>query len=473
MLPENFRRQLMDKALDLLNDAEQMFAAAHTLGYLKPAQAVTPLLTHLEATEWSDWVALMALLQIGTEEAFDALETALGEIGVRLSLSDQQAGTDNQEEVRQTRNELYGALSEVRVRGFQHCPLDKIVPFLTRLLEHPNYYVRSEAIQSLGHLGACETALAIVQSVRHSAGWSSMDIRQALHEFGAQIAVEPILTLVNDPTTLDTVLSVAIEALGVSRDERVLEPLSRSITQRRFLFEVIQALGNTRLPGAIPLLVQILQDKTIISTNQGLLTREHLENMAIENLGKLQHPDAFEPVERFTRTNLPKVWHASVIALAASDGERALPLLQELWELDPEMRKTILGAFLWIGSDSATNKILDLLSPFDGAKAEMLASTLGYGRGLDSIFGTKFHIGVFEQTDDRLVALIDSYFDEMHPESMLRALFAMEYIATPPARQLLERIASNAKYDIPRPGVQPGSCSQKLCTHLDIDRPLC
>ena len=45
----------------------------------------------------------------------------------------------------------------------------------------------------------------------------------------------------------------------------------------------------------------------------------------------------------------------------------------------------------------------------------------------------------------------------MHPESMLRALFAMEYIATPPARQLLERIANNAKYDIPRPGAQPPS----------------
>jgi HEAT repeat protein len=61
---------------------------------------------------------------------------------------------------------------------------------------------------------------------------------------------------------------------------------------------VIQALGNTRLPGAIPLLVQILQDKTITSTNQGSLTREHLENMAIENLGRLQHPNAFEPDAR-------------------------------------------------------------------------------------------------------------------------------------------------------------------------------
>ncbi len=456
-LPASFRWQLRDKALALLNDSEQMFAAAHTLGFLKATQAVAPLLTHLETTEWCDWVALLALLQFGTQEAFDALKTALGELGIKLSLSEQQVSTGSQEEVRQTCNDLYGVLSQVRVRGLQHCPLDKIVPFLSHLLEHPNYYVRSEAIQSLGHLGACETALAIVQSVQYGAGWSRMEIHQALHTFGTQIAIEPILALVNDPSTPDTVLSVAIEALGVSRDERVLEPLSTFITQRRFLFEVIQALGNTRLPGAIPILVQILQDKTITSTNQGSLSRENLENMAIENLGKLQHPNAFEPVEQFTRTNLPIVWYASISALAASDGERALPLLQELWELDPEKHKAILEALLWIGSKAATNKILELLSPFDGEKAALLASALSFGRGLVGFASTTYRIGMFESTDDRLVTIIDTYFDEMTPDGMLRALFAMEYIATPPARQLLERIAGNPKYDIPRPNTPPAS----------------
>ncbi|HEY6287443.1 MAG TPA: hypothetical protein VIX20_17375, partial [Ktedonobacteraceae bacterium] len=67
-LSESFRRQLLDKALNLLQDTDRMQAAAHTLGYLKTRQAVTPLLAHLEAIEWNDWVALMALLHIGTQE---------------------------------------------------------------------------------------------------------------------------------------------------------------------------------------------------------------------------------------------------------------------------------------------------------------------------------------------------------------------------------------------------------------------
>jgi len=456
-LPEDFRRQLMDKALALLNDTEQKFAAAHTLGYLRPAQTVTPLRTHLEATEWSDWVALLALLQIGTKEAFDVLETALGELGKRLLLNDQLIGTDSQEEVRQTHNELYGVLSQVRMRGLQHCSLDKIVPFLTRLLDHPNYHVRSEAIQSLENLGACETALAIVQSAQYDPEWSHFHIHQALHAFGTQIAIEPILALIDDPSTPDAVVSVAIEALGVSRDDRVLKPLSAFITQRRFLFEVIHALGNTRLARAIPLLVQVLQDKTITSSNQASLSRETLEDMAIENLGKLHHPDAFEPVEQFTRSHMPSVQFAPISALVASGGERAIPLLEELWERDPEKRRVILEALLWIGSTVATSKILQLLSPFNGEKIALLASALSFGSGFVANTTITFHIGVFESTDDRLVALIDTYFDEMTPDGMLRALFAMRYIATPPARQLLERIASNPNYDIPRPNNSPDS----------------
>jgi hypothetical protein len=64
---------------------------------------------------------------------------------------------------------------------------------------------------------------------------------------------------------------------------------------------------------------------------------------------------------------------------------------------------------------------------------------------------------MFESTDDRLLAIIATYFDEMTPDGMLRALLAMKYVATPPAHQLLERIVSNPKYDIPQLNTPPAS----------------
>lgn len=151
------------------------------------------------------------------------------------------------------------------------------------------------------------------------------------------------------------------------------------------------------------------------------------------------------------------VWYTSISALAASGGERAIPLLDELWELNPEKRTTILRALLWIGTDTATDKILELLSPLDGEKATLLTMALSRGSGLDFITGNTYSAGNLGSTDDRLVAIIDTYFDELDFEATWHALMAMKYIATPRARQLLERIASNSAYEIPLSNTTLGS----------------
>jgi HEAT repeat protein len=320
-LPERFRCQLLEKALALLQDPVQMGslhdAAAHTIGYLKAEQAITPLLSYLKATEWCRWVAMLALIRIGTQEAFTALEIALGEIGERISTSDRQLSKakdsmDDQKEDRQIRDELVIALSIVRTHSFYHSSLHVIVPFLARLLEHPNMYVRHEAIQSLGELGAYETALAITRSRSPDALIPGFGIAETLTVFGSHIDIEPILALVNDPTTPEMVVRDAIKALGVSRDKRVLEPLSVFIAQGRFLFEVIQALRDSGLHEAIPLLVRVLEDDSMDDSTESSLSRANLEYFAVENLGKLQHHDAFAPIELYARKHLPTVGHMTL-----------------------------------------------------------------------------------------------------------------------------------------------------------------
>jgi HEAT repeat protein len=285
-----------------------------------------------------------------------------------------------------------------------------------------------------------------------------LGIMEALIAFGAQIDVEPILALVNDPSTSDMVLCDAIFALGVSRDKRVLESLSTFIAQHRFLFQTIQALGYTYLLEAIPLLVRVLEDDTIDCTSQGSLSRENLDDFVIEHLGKLQHPDAFEPIELYARKHLPIVGHMTINALVASDGERAIPFLHEVWKFDPEKRKTILRALLWIGTRIATDKIIELLQPIDGEKTTLLANALWNGRGLDFITGTMCRVGILEAVDSRLVAIIAAHFDEMAFDGMWQAIIAMKYIGTLAARQLLELIADDPKYEeIPFPNATPGS----------------
>jgi HEAT repeat protein len=462
-LPAHFRHQLLNKALALLQVPEQMYAAAHAIGYLKAEQAVAPLLSHLETTEWSNWVALLTLVAIGTEEAFNALEIAFGRIGEKISAIDQRWSSTtsspyDQEVDRQARNELYGILEVVRGRGIQHCPSKKITPFLVRLLEHPNAHVRFEAIQSIRHLGASDAALALIKS-RPCDDWRpGFGIAEALTAFGRQIDIEPILALANDPTTPEMVVRDAIKALGVSRDKRVLEPLSAFIAQRRFLFEVIQALGDTELLEAIPLLIRVLEDDSIVGNAESFLNRENIEYFVVEELGKLQHPEAFEPVERYARKHLPTVGHMTLSALVATGGERAIPCLQEIWECDPDKRETNLRGLLWIGTTTAIDKVIELLQPIDGEKAALLAHALSNGRGLDFITGTMYSVGILEAIDSRLVAILDVHFDEMAFDGKWRAIIAMKYIANHAACQLLVRIATDPKYgEVLFPNARPGS----------------
>jgi hypothetical protein len=51
---------------------------------------------------------------------------------------------------------------------------------------------------------------------------------------------------------------------------------------------------------------------------------------------------------------------------------------------------------------------------------------------------------VIGSTDDQLVAIVNTYFDEIANEGKFRALMTMKCIGTARARQFLERIASSA-----------------------------
>jgi HEAT repeat protein len=62
---------------------------------------------------------------------------------------------------------------------------------------------------------------------------------------------------------------------------------------------------------------------------------------------------------------------------------------------------------------------------------------------------------VYDWIDDQLVGILDKYVDEMGTEDKLAVIFALEYIATPSARQLLERIAADPHYDIQRSSNSP------------------
>lgn len=451
-LSQSFRHRLIQTALTLLNGPEHASDAAHSLGYLKYEQAIEVLFTYLIETSYCDWVAIGALLHMQTEASFDRVEIALTEIGKGLNLKDQQSITSrfptNPEEDAPTRYDLYDVLDYVRVYGAQQCSREKIIPFLTRLLSHTNEYVRLMAVRSLGHLGAAETIPAIIQSKQSETKNPTMGITETLYEFGTQIDVDPLIVLINT-SSIPEHITYLIRALGLSRDRRAIEILKVFLKKPDFLANVVIALGDSTLPEAIPLLAQILESKKISFRGSGI-DRERLDYMIVDSLGKLQHPSAFQVLEKFAQQKLPVVWPETIGALAASGGEQAIPFLHQVWELDVKNHQYIIQALLWIGTNAAADKIKELLAPYSLEKAILLAKAVGHGKSLLLSIGRSRSNMVYDWIDDQLVDILDQYVDEMSAEDKLTVIFALEYIAVPSTRQLLERIASDPHYGILR-----------------------
>ena len=457
--PQGFRHRLAQTGLALLSDPERASDAAHTLGYLKYEQATDALFTYLVSTEYCDWAALGALLHMQTEASFERVEIALGELGKRLDLKDQQGVTGsfpaNSDEDTPTRSELYWALDYIRVYGAQQCSREKIISFLTKLLSYQNEYVRYMAVKSLGHLGAAETVLAMIQSKQSETKNPTMGITETLYELGTQIDVGPIIALVDAPSVSENELHLFIRALGLSRDKRAIDVLKVFLRKPQFVVSVVIALGESTQPDAVPLLVQTLESKKVNFRGSGVKNREMLDYMIVESLGKLQNPSAFPELEKFAQQKLPVVWVETISALAATGGERAIPFLHQAWELDVKNRKYIIQALSWIGTKAAIDKIKELLAPYDIEKAILLAKAVSPGGSILLPMGESRSSMVYDWIDDQLVGMLDKYVDEINTEDKLTVIFALEHITTPAAQRLLERIASDPHYDIQRSSGSP------------------
>ncbi|HLZ80791.1 MAG TPA: hypothetical protein VKP04_04105 [Ktedonobacteraceae bacterium] len=457
--PQVFRKNLAQTALALLHDPEHASDATHTLGYLKYDQATDSLFTYLVGTEYCDWAALGALLHMQTEASFERVEIALSELGKRLDLKDQQGVTGrfpaNPEEDTPTRDELYWALDYIRVYGAQQCSREKIIPFLTKRLSHQNEYVRHMAVKSLGHLGAAETVLAIIQSKQSETKNPTMGITETLYELGTQIDVEPIIALMNTSSVSENELHLFIRVLGLSHDKHAIDVLKVFLRRPQFVVSVVIALGESTLPDAVPPLVQTLESKKIDLRGSGVKDKDGLDHMIVESLGKLQYPSAFPALEKFAQQKLPAISVGTISALATTGGERAIPFLHQAWELDVKNRKYIIEALSWIGTKAATDKIKELLDPYNMEKAILLAKAVSPGGSILLIIGQSRSSMVYDWIDDQLVSMLDKYVDEMNTEDKLTIIFALEHITTPAAQRLLERIASDPHYDIQRSSGSP------------------
>ena len=167
------------------------------------------------------------------------------------------------------------------------------------------------------------------------------------------------------------------------------------------------------MPEAVPLLVQVLEARRVDLSGSSLKNKDRLDYMIIDMLGKLQYPGAFGAIEKFAQQKLPAIWITTIHALAAAGGEKAIPFLRQVWELDTENQQYIIQALLWIGTSTAANIIKELLAPSTQETAVLLAKALSHSRHLLLSGGSSRSDMFYDRVDDQLIAILDTYVDGM------------------------------------------------------------
>jgi HEAT repeat protein len=192
------------------------------------------------------------------------------------------------------------------------------------LLQDQDWVVRREAVVTLGEMGDERCVQPLVRAL-HDGDWQ---VREAAVESLGMIgspAVEPLLKQIRNWDVRKFVL----RALGKMKDERVLEPLIGQLRSDEFKEDATEALTELGKP-AVGHLVAALHDKD-----------ENIRKQAVIILGRIQDPDAIDPL--ITMLAHPD-WFTRLTAAAALEkigderGREAIKLLLKDPDLVVKMR---------------------------------------------------------------------------------------------------------------------------------------
>ncbi len=207
---------------------------------------------------------------------------------------------------------------------------DRAIPALRTLLfdREPSglFEVRVRAVDALAKLGAHEVLVEFLSSPR--------DVTDPVERLGE-----------------DAVINAAARALADHSDQRVFELLLR-LAHRPCLTGVISALGTSRRPEAIPLLVKALSEDASRNTAES----------ALQRIGAAARPALIEAVSRRTDA------HEHVSESQLRQRRSALTLLAEMgvsrrtWQAvrhlmhDEDTRIAILACEICLAAGSASEK---------------------------------------------------------------------------------------------------------------------
>jgi HEAT repeat protein len=355
---------LMEALKDEDKDVRQ--TAAEALGKIG-VPAVPALMEALKDEDWrvrqaaaralgeiGDPQALPALIQaLKDEYVREAVEEALGKIGVPAVPALIEALKDDDEDVRRA---AAGALGEIGD--------PQAVPALIEALKDDDEYVRRAAVGALGKIGDLQAVPALLEALKDRDEYVRWAAVGALGEIG-MLAVSAVLeALKAEVWRVRLAVARALGEIGVPAVPALLDALKAEEWRVR---QVAGALGKIGEQQAVPALIQALKDEN-----------ENVREAAARALRKIGGPHALPALLEALKDDDWRVREAAAGALRKIGDRQALPaLLEALKDEEWWMRRAAAWALGEIGDRQALPALIQALKDEDLRVRQAAAWALG------------------------------------------------------------------------------------------------
>jgi HEAT repeat protein len=361
----------------------------------------------------------------------------------------------------------------------------RAIPHVLQLLEHPEFPVRLQAIETLSAFRRADLVVYLLallddeepgvqaHAVKVLKEWGDADpgLREAtfakvrhllasknpVHRINAlQVFVhlkgpdfpDLLLDAGRDPNPL--IRQQAIQLMGEYHEERFAGFLVHALSdeEARVRLAAIGALGAARPPDAFEPLLSALEDPDL-----------WIRAAAARVVGLYRHPAALKPLIHHLNADIPPVKIACLEAIAALGEEKALPVvLAQLDHPDMEVKKAALNA---LGAFPQAEAVAVLHNHTQHADWRLRAAAIqAMGRRPHPAMLVRLHHMLLNDPDEyvrlTVVSVLETLADESSFEPLVRALDFPE---------LIDKIAALfiARRDVYRPKLEAawGTASQR------------
>ena len=172
------------------------------------------------------------------------------------------------------------ALHSIQILGDIGSP--QAIPHLVPFLNYPDDNIQFSALRALGKFRQIGDVEAVIRLLSSSDELVKIAAIELLATVKAKAAIEPLIQIMLEAGEYSSIKHTTVQALGVIKDVRAIEPLLTQLEDDFVTGVVIEALGSIANLETLPLIISFLSHPDRSLQYSSMVALRHFQGVAVE-----------------------------------------------------------------------------------------------------------------------------------------------------------------------------------------------